>query len=362
MASTYAGAPNADLNVPHYLNSPFQNAYNIHQHDPNSPPSSTSEGSTPSGASPISPSTRTHGISSLPPHVLYQSRQLRPPKSPLYIPAALRPTEPPSKHSPPKHAIKAMGKSHSSPPTPPHSAEGEPDTAESLKRLLGDGFAQTSMTRIVTDEWKELEDVQGAPTREHWKVSSIGMVSYMLHRHGGGTYANAHRSPTHQLSHVTSLAVRLRSRPSNVAITVAAAETYSVASTLPTKFPSISMRASILMDSSQELVNAVGRITKRGRSQESSARTATPMAPMTVANLHPLLRTVRPKYRALFRQGSPRRQLALDKPAVRLSAASRATGIGAPFEQATTPGRTTLPPTPQHSVRHLHAASCEDIT
>ena len=64
-----------------------------------------------------------------------------------------------------------MGKSQSSPPTPPHSAEGDVDNAETLKRLLGDGLAKHSMTRIVTDEWKDLEDVKGAPTREHWKVS-----------------------------------------------------------------------------------------------------------------------------------------------------------------------------------------------
>lgn len=63
-----------------------------------------------------------------------------------------------------------MGKSHNGPPTPPHSAEGDVDNTGSLQKLLGEGLVKSSMTRIVTDEWKELEDVQGIPTREHWKV------------------------------------------------------------------------------------------------------------------------------------------------------------------------------------------------
>lgn len=178
MASTFSRAPNADLNVPHYLNSHFVSTYSTQHQQTESPPSSTSESSTPAGLSPTSPSGRPNALSALPPHILYQSRQLRPPKSPLYVPAALRPTEPPTKYSPPKHGLKAMGKSQSSPPTPPHSAEGDADNAETLKKLLGEGLAKNSMTRIVTDEWKELEDVQGAPTREHWKVSNFSNVCH----------------------------------------------------------------------------------------------------------------------------------------------------------------------------------------
>lgn len=103
-----------------------------------------------------------------------QSRQLRPPKGPLYVPAALRPTERPQRSS-------SSSSSSSSPPTPPRSGHGSLDS-------LNDGESNRPITRrstiesrgsgiskLAEDEWmrnEHLGEVTGLPTREHWKVSS----------------------------------------------------------------------------------------------------------------------------------------------------------------------------------------------
>ena len=84
-------------------------------------------------------------------------KQLRPLKSPLYVPAVLRPTE---------HF------STMSPMTPPKSLQG------SLDNLQEDHVAQSpDEQRTDLDgfdpEWlqsEELGDVTGPPTKEHWKV------------------------------------------------------------------------------------------------------------------------------------------------------------------------------------------------
>ena len=38
--------------------------------------------------------------------------------------------------------------------------------------LLGDEYYKANMNRIVTDEWNDdlMEEVTGAPTKDHWKV------------------------------------------------------------------------------------------------------------------------------------------------------------------------------------------------
>jgi len=85
--------------------------------------------------------------------------QIRPPKSPLYVPAVLRPTEKPIRQSPPKN--------------------GQP-TKYGSPESLSDGIGQTQtnegpvpgVTRVVTEEWNEeaLGVVTGRPSRDHWKV------------------------------------------------------------------------------------------------------------------------------------------------------------------------------------------------
>lgn len=108
---------------------------------------------TPSNVSPTSTHTATT-LSQL--HL--QSRQLRPPKTPLYVPAVLRPTEKPVRHSPPKSAG-------------PSGLEG--DGPAGIRRHATNGSIGSTISRIVSDEWNEvLGAVTGPPTRNHWKVRS----------------------------------------------------------------------------------------------------------------------------------------------------------------------------------------------
>src|SRR3954454_15908334 len=67
---------------------------------------------TPSNTSPTSPRA------GVPPHLSAHTRQLRPPKSPLYVPAVLRPTDPPKRTA------------RQSPLTPPHSKSNSFDDSE----------------------------------------------------------------------------------------------------------------------------------------------------------------------------------------------------------------------------------------
>ncbi|KAH2665569.1 hypothetical protein KXV79_008583 [Aspergillus fumigatus] len=114
-----------------------------------------SASATPANNSPTSP--RLH-------HLPLQCRQLRPLKGPLYVPAALRPTERPQK---------------SSPPTPPRSAHGsldslnneEPSTLVSRRSTMESNFNNT-ISKLAENEWMKMEQlgqVTGLPTREHWK-------------------------------------------------------------------------------------------------------------------------------------------------------------------------------------------------
>lgn len=113
---------------------------------------------TPSDVSPTSPR------SSLPPHVAAQVRQLRPPKSPLYVPAVLRPTDPP------KRVVKA------SPLTPPqsmHNSWEELDGVRTLSRRSTGDSGKFGLGEVTEAEWSTdgLGPVTGVqPTREHWKV------------------------------------------------------------------------------------------------------------------------------------------------------------------------------------------------
>lgn len=98
-----------------------------------------------------------------------QTRQLRPPKGPLYVPAALRPTERPQKASPP------------SPPRSVHgSLDGLNDGSEEpqpalTRRSTIESAVSDGISKLAQDEWmkhEHLGEVTGLPTREHWKVRS----------------------------------------------------------------------------------------------------------------------------------------------------------------------------------------------
>ncbi|KAF4629880.1 hypothetical protein G7Y89_g8258 [Cudoniella acicularis] len=118
---------------------------------------------TPNNASPTSPRT------ALPPHLPAHTRQLRPPKSPLYVPAVLRPTDPPRRATKP------------SPLTPPQSMHGSFDdleNARTLKRRSTDDGGKLGLGSIVEAEWSTegLAKVTALPTRDHWKPDSESAV------------------------------------------------------------------------------------------------------------------------------------------------------------------------------------------
>lgn len=112
---------------------------------------------TPNNASPTSPR------SALPPHLPAQTRQLRPPKSPLYVPAVLRPTDPPRRVA------------RQSPLTPPQSSSNSFDdleNARTLNRRSNGDSGKFGLGAINESEWSAegLGKVTALPTREHWKV------------------------------------------------------------------------------------------------------------------------------------------------------------------------------------------------
>ncbi|KKK17123.1 FYVE domain protein, partial [Aspergillus ochraceoroseus] len=110
---------------------------------------------TPANNSPTSPRLQ---------YLPLQTRQLRPPKAPLYVPAALRPTERPQKPSP---------------PTPPRSIHGSFDslndgeTSDTVsRRSTLESVASGGISKLAEDEWmknEHLGEVTGLPTRDHWK-------------------------------------------------------------------------------------------------------------------------------------------------------------------------------------------------
>jgi hypothetical protein len=117
----------------------------------------TSAAPTPNNASPTSP--RTTAPAFLPAH----TRQLRPPKSPLYVPAVLRPTDPP------KRAPRA------SPLTPPSSNHSSFDSSDdgrtpSRRSTVDSGKLGLGAISEIECSTEGLEKVTGLPTREHWKV------------------------------------------------------------------------------------------------------------------------------------------------------------------------------------------------
>lgn len=110
-----------------------------------------------------------------------QSRQLRPPKAPLYVPAALRPTERPQKQhqqasppTPPRsiHASSSLDSLNDSPATP---EVYEPITRRSTMESSHSGSVSAVVSKLAEDEWMKNESlgyVTGLPTKDHWKVSS----------------------------------------------------------------------------------------------------------------------------------------------------------------------------------------------
>ncbi|KAI1907144.1 Zn finger protein [Ophidiomyces ophidiicola] len=118
-----------------------------------------SASATPANNSPTSPHLQNSQLH----HVQSQSRQLRPLKSPLYVPAVLRPTGRPAKFSP---------------LTPPRSVHDVSDDISNtgvpplLSRTSTIDSVRSQFSKIAEDEWLKFQNlgmVTGSPTREHWK-------------------------------------------------------------------------------------------------------------------------------------------------------------------------------------------------
>ncbi|RAL05537.1 FYVE zinc finger domain-containing protein [Aspergillus ibericus CBS 121593] len=154
-------------------------------------------------------------------HFPLQSKQLRPLKGPLYVPAALRPMERPQKAS--------------SPPTPPRSVHGSLDSLNEgevgvpvTRRSTMESYnSGPSVSKLAEDEWmknEHLGEVTGLPTRDHWKAdsaspncdsptcrSSFGLFLRRHHcRHCGHVFCSSHTP------HVVPLDQNARFHPDGV--------------------------------------------------------------------------------------------------------------------------------------------------
>lgn len=116
---------------------------------------------TPHNLSPTSPRMDTFLKYQLPNHV----RQLRPPKSPLYVPAVLRPTERPVRQPP------------MTPPKSLHSSLNSLEEAGFDGRMGGDGAPPLHL--VFPEE--PLGEVTGPPTKDYWKVSTCKPDSRGVH-------------------------------------------------------------------------------------------------------------------------------------------------------------------------------------
>jgi len=156
-----------------YPTSPTQYTIYGTQAQPISPLSSAT--ATPHTSSPNSPRSV---ISAIPPH----TRQLRPPKSPLYVPAVLRPTEPP------KRVVKPS-------PMSPGSPQGSFDSMLNTKPLSRQSTADSGKWGLVGGEVNAegFGPVTDPPSRDHWKPDHEAAVcdettctrsfSYFTRRH-----------------------------------------------------------------------------------------------------------------------------------------------------------------------------------
>lgn len=139
------------------------------------------------------------------PNFPHATRQLRPLKSPMYVPAVLRPTERP--HRP-------------SPPTPPRSANNSTDSLDRSSGLRQPSRRSTRESAsfeapVTTDDDISLGPIEGLPTRAHWKPDSHALIcdaptcqkTFSLFerrhhcRHCGHVFCAAHSQYTIPLDH-----------------------------------------------------------------------------------------------------------------------------------------------------------------
>ena len=178
-------------------------------------------------------------------------RQLRPPKAPLYVPAALRPTERPQR---------------SSPPTPPRSIHGsdsldEGDMNEPISRRST--MEDNGISKLAENEWmkhEHLGEVTGHPKRDHWKVRHP-LVSPS---HQTNTILTFHR-PTPPPPTATPQHAAPPSVSSSDGITADTAATFSAPPTQHTSFPLTKMRDSIPRESPLAHATSAGAPSSAGK-------------------------------------------------------------------------------------------------
>uniref|UniRef100_A0A093XU60 FYVE-type zinc finger-containing protein C9B6.03 n=1 Tax=Talaromyces marneffei PM1 TaxID=1077442 RepID=A0A093XU60_TALMA len=168
------------------------------------PSPTNSNTNTPANNSPTSPHLASATVL-LPP----QSRQIRPPKAPLYVPAVLRPTERPSRHQ----TSTTPTARDPSPITPPRSVHGSLDSLNEdpapVEYKTKFHSRNNTVSKVAEDAWKKgerLGEVTGVPTRDHWKAdsasqtcdsptcrSSFGIFTRRHHcRHCGHVFCSSH--------------------------------------------------------------------------------------------------------------------------------------------------------------------------
>ncbi|KAL8716755.1 MAG: hypothetical protein Q9225_005947 [Loekoesia sp. 1 TL-2023] len=168
---------------------------------------SDSAANTPMNQSPLSPHNPSN-LSALP----LTGRQFRPPKSPMYVPAALRPTERPHR---------------TGPLTPPRSLHGSTDSLDRAVESRPVSRRSTTSTKrkgplgelaedeAAIDDDENLPPVEGMPTRQHWKLDanapicdaptchkSFNLFERRHHcRHCGHIFCNEHSTYKIPLDH-----------------------------------------------------------------------------------------------------------------------------------------------------------------
>ncbi|KAL8836937.1 MAG: hypothetical protein Q9170_002737 [Blastenia crenularia] len=168
---------------------------------------SDSAANTPMNHSPISPHDLSN-FSALP----LTGRQRRPPKSPMYVPAALRPTERPHRASPltPPRSL------HSSTDSLDRAGESRPVSRRSTTSTkTGGPLGKVAENEAAIEDDENLPPVEGMPTRQHWKPDvnaticdaptchkSFNLFERRHHcRHCGHIFCNEHSTYKIPLDH-----------------------------------------------------------------------------------------------------------------------------------------------------------------
>ncbi|MCJ1475530.1 hypothetical protein MMC13_004193 [Lambiella insularis] len=107
------------------------------------------------------------------PQLPLSTRQIRPPKSPMYVPAVLRPTERPYRPSPltPPRSIHGSTDSlEGDGPTHSRTSSRTSTSDSKNKGILGKGIEEEPISE------NPLREVTGLPTREHWKPDANATI------------------------------------------------------------------------------------------------------------------------------------------------------------------------------------------